>query len=77
MGLPAELRLMIYEHLPKRTMFSAANRDKDGKPKVILVLRFVERDILQTCKLIRREANPVVNTNTLKYDSPRIITDYD
>jgi hypothetical protein len=57
--LPKEVRLMVYERLPIRTVHVVARRDEeDDPPTIIVAMRFLERNILSTNKVISSEAEP-------------------
>jgi hypothetical protein len=70
MRLPAELRIMIYERIYVRTLHATVCRDESGTPVIRGVLRFLERAILQTNKLVRHEAYWCLHEKTTKIGAP-------
>ncbi|KAH3907681.1 hypothetical protein HBH56_186240 [Parastagonospora nodorum] len=76
LDLPKELRIIVYEHIPVQTLFATASRDETGTPVVRVVLRFVERNILQTNHFLRDEAEVYIHRETAKISSPvQVIAD--
>ncbi|KAJ4353679.1 uncharacterized protein N0V89_005409 [Didymosphaeria variabile] len=77
--LPKHIRRLIYEQLPARTKYISGYRGESNdqvyknKPVVILVLRYVERTILQTCRQIATEAEPILEIKTMKLGPPCLI----
>jgi hypothetical protein len=70
MRLPAELRLMVYERIHIRTIHATASREETGTPIIRVVLRFLDRGILQTSKLVRHEAYWCLHEETAKIGAP-------
>ncbi|KAL5445782.1 hypothetical protein PMIN06_007961 [Paraphaeosphaeria minitans] len=76
--LPNSIRRQIYECLPVRTRHvpgyraSSSDRIYKVKPVVILVLRYVERAIVQTCRQLAAEAEPVLEIETMKLGPPTL-----
>ncbi|KAH8704511.1 hypothetical protein GQ44DRAFT_732395 [Phaeosphaeriaceae sp. PMI808] len=65
MNLPSELRLMIYERLPRTVKHTHVQRTKnqylDPKAKeLILITRHVPTSILATCRQVYKEANKII-----------------
>jgi hypothetical protein len=76
LNLPKELRIMVYEYIPVQTLFATASRDETGTPVVRVVLRFVERNILQTNHFLRNEAEVYIHRETARISSPvQVIAD--
>ena len=73
-SLPKEIRLMVYERLPIRTTHIVASRDTESDTSTVLViLRFLERNILATSKAISREAEAILETETSKCGPVQVI----
>ncbi|OAG09185.1 uncharacterized protein CC84DRAFT_1255299 [Paraphaeosphaeria sporulosa] len=78
-SLPKSIRRQIYECLPVCTRHVPGYRDDSDdniykdKPVVILVLRYVERAIVQTYRQLAAEAEPVLEIKTMKLGPPRLI----
>ncbi|ORY13378.1 hypothetical protein BCR34DRAFT_562123 [Clohesyomyces aquaticus] len=86
MSLPAEIRLMIYEFLPIRTRHYTARKplradiDSAGEPvsfPTLVIKSMLGVSILATCRLIRKEALPVLKPKLeeLKNHTASIILD--
>ncbi|KAL1608092.1 hypothetical protein SLS60_003031 [Paraconiothyrium brasiliense] len=77
--LPIHIRRLIYEQLPVRIQYISGYRGEShdqkykNKPVVILVLRYVERAIVQTCRQLATEAEPILEIETMKLDPPCLI----
>lgn len=77
--LPLELRRRIFEFLPVRTKLVTTFKDRTkypvGKkiPVLVLVLRYVERNIIQTCRQLAEEAEPILEIETMKLGPPSFI----
>lgn len=56
--LPTEIRLLVYEHLPRQIKHTEVSIDGFV---AILITRHLPTAILRTSKLIRAEAQPIVN----------------
>jgi hypothetical protein len=77
--LPKCIRRQIYEYLPVRTKYVPGYRGESNdsvykdKPVVFLVLRHIERTILQTCRQLSTEAEPILEIETMKLGPARLI----
>lgn len=81
LDLPKEVRLIIYDHLPRhirRQEMCIRDDDNDGRPvqKLTVVLRTMSLSILSTCRQIQEEASPLVQRvarDFILLDPPRLI----
>ncbi len=73
--LPTELRLQIYKHLPCTTKYATARRDEHGTPVIIFVFSYIERAIVAVSRLIRNEAESVIDSETQKCGPTQLISD--
>ncbi|KAF2463746.1 uncharacterized protein BDR25DRAFT_319768 [Lindgomyces ingoldianus] len=75
--LSKSLRRKIYEYLEVKTKYVVAMREHFGPrashPNAIVMLRYISRTILLTCRTINREAEPILQIETMKLGPPRII----
>ncbi|KAF2446514.1 hypothetical protein P171DRAFT_442871 [Karstenula rhodostoma CBS 690.94] len=77
--LPKTIRRQVYECLPVRTKYvpgyrgDTNNKIYKDKPVVILVLCYVERTIVQTCRQLAAEAEPVLEITTMKLGPARLL----
>jgi hypothetical protein len=77
--LPKHIRRQIYEYLPVRTKYvpgyrgESNDRDYKDRPVAFLVLRYVERIIVQTCRQLSTEAEPILEIETMKLGPARLI----
>ena len=85
LDLPLTVRRMIYERIPKKVRFvpvmrGPANGEEKwaDKPVAMLVQRFVPRTILQVCRQICKEAERVLDIETMKLGPPQfiVLSDY-
>ncbi|KAI8936949.1 hypothetical protein NX059_006177 [Plenodomus lindquistii] len=78
MGLPVEIRLMIYEYLRPSVKNTVVSQASIPNVKVILVTRHVSTAILATCRTVYMEANKLVQDMIKSHvlgSPPRIIKD--
>ncbi|KAF2866562.1 hypothetical protein BDV95DRAFT_611614 [Massariosphaeria phaeospora] len=74
LSLPKPVRLRIYSYLAPRTIHTVGHQEPAAsKAVIILVLRFVDRAILRTCRTIRDEAEATLEIETMKLGPPQLI----
>ncbi|KAF1950915.1 hypothetical protein CC80DRAFT_553835 [Byssothecium circinans] len=81
MDLPPELRLMVYERLPREIKHVKIELPKytvswKDNPYIVLIKKTVHTSILATCRLIHVEANRMVQNairNFILEDTPKMI----
>lgn len=77
--LPFEVRRQIFELLPVRTIHVTGQRDVSKssawtrKSIIVLLLRYVERNIIQVCRQLAEEAEPILEIETMKLGPPSVI----
>jgi hypothetical protein len=70
LDLPAELRLMVYEYLPNRTRRITFVSEENTGNSFNLIANSTPTAILRTCKLIKGEAERIVNVTTQRLLRP-------
>jgi hypothetical protein len=76
-SLPPEVRVEIYKYLPCTTKYATARRDEAGTPVVVFRFSYIERAIVAVSKLIRNEAESVIDSETHKCGPVQLIADCD
>lgn len=67
------VRTHIYEYLPVHTKYITAHRDSNDKPCVRLLMKYLSRTILQTCRTILNEAEATLEIQTMQLGPPKIL----
>ncbi|KAF1912753.1 hypothetical protein BDU57DRAFT_333863 [Ampelomyces quisqualis] len=70
MGLPTELRLMVYERIPchvRHTRISLPSNEENPEPLIVLITRTCSTAILRTSRTVYHEAKSVVSKVTNKW----------
>ncbi|KAF2450741.1 hypothetical protein P171DRAFT_145502 [Karstenula rhodostoma CBS 690.94] len=77
LDLPKELRLLVYENLPRSIKRHQTRHPDEPSHRLIFIIKSVPVAILSTCKLVYREARPLLqaSANAFTRDIPPRIID--
>ena len=81
LDLPVEIRLIVYENLPRRIIHQHVYNREKPRPQLtcVLVTRSVSLSLIRTCRIIYEESRGVIETvlkNFILINPPAVILNF-